>query len=331
MVVLSVTLFQTRKSISTSIPYLCLMRTFLPHHPVVTSKVDLSAFGIENFSLYVRREDLLHPFVSGNKFRKLKYNIIVAQEQRQDTLLTFGGAFSNHIAAVAAAGMELGMKTIGIIRGEELKEKFQENPTLSFAQNCGMHLHFVSREAYREKDSPEFIAELKEKFNDFYFLPEGGTNALAVKGCAEILSEEDSIYDSICVSVGTGGTMAGLVKASNETQTVLGFSALKGTFQSSEISKYTSKTNFEIIDSYCFDGYGKIDMDLVRFINEFRQKTQIPLDPVYTGKMMYGILDLLKKGCFKENSCILAIHTGGLQGVTGMNKLLERKKIPLIE
>lgn len=298
---------------------------------IITEKIDLKAFGIKNCSLYLRREDLIHPFVSGNKFRKLKYNIIAAQQQKLDTLLTFGGAFSNHIAAVAAAGKELGMKTIGIIRGEELKDKIQENPTLSFAQNCGMQLHFVSRETYRKKDNLEFILKLREKFNDFYLLPEGGTNVLAVEGCTEILSEKDSIYDSICVSVGTGGTMAGLVKASNETQTVLGFSALKGTFQSSGISKYTSKTNFEITDSYCFGGYGKIDMDLVRFINEFRQKTQIPLDPVYTGKMMYGILDLLKKRRFKENSCILAIHTGGLQGVAGMNKLLQRKKSPLIE
>ena len=307
------------------------MQTLRQNKAIPTEKIDLSAFGIESFSLFVRREDLLHPFVSGNKFRKLKYNIIAAQEQQKDTLLTFGGAFSNHISAVAAAGKELGIKTIGIIRGEELKDKIHENPTLSFAQNCGMQLHFISREAYRKKDSSEFIAELREKFNDFYLLPEGGTNELAVKGCTEILDEEDATFNFICVPVGTGGTMAGLVKASDKNQTILGFSALKGNFQSSEIAKYTPKTNFKIIDSYCFGGYGKIDLELVRFINEFRQKTQIPLDPVYTGKMMYGILDLLKKGYFEENSCILAIHTGGLQGVVGMNKLLQRKNLPLIE
>lgn len=297
----------------------------------ITEKIDLSSFGISNSSLFMRREDLLHPFVSGNKLRKLKYNILAAKQQGKTTLLTFGGAFSNHIAATAAAGEELGMATIGVIRGEEICDKIDENPTLSFAKNCGMHLHFVSREIYKNKESAEFLASLKENFNDFYLLPEGGTNKMAVQGCMEILEDGDSIYDTICVSVGTGGTIAGLIKASENNQKVLGFSALKGTFQKAEIGRYTSKTNFEITDSYCFGGYGKIDIDLIRFINKFHQNTKIPLDPVYTGKMMFGIVDLLKKGYFKENSRIFAIHTGGLQGVAGMNKLLQRKNLPIIE
>lgn len=284
-----------------------------------------------NFSLTIKREDLLHPFVSGNKFRKLKYNIQAAQEKNQNTLLTFGGAFSNHIAAVAAAGKEWGFNTIGIIRGEELEKKISENPTLSFAQDCGMRLHFISREDYKAKDEIGFINNLKKQFGDFYLLPEGGTNGPAVKGCEEILTETESCFDYICVPVGTGGTIAGLIKASKESQHVLGFSALKGTFQSSEIEKYTSKTNFEIIDSYCFGGYGKIDIDLIRFMNDFKQKTDIPLDPIYTGKMMYGIFDLLKKGYFKENSRIFAIHTGGLQGIVGMNQKLKKKNLPIIE
>ncbi len=293
--------------------------------------VNLSAFNLNDFSLSIVREDMLHPFVSGNKFRKLKYNLQAAQEQGQKKLLTFGGAYSNHIAAVAAAGKELGFKTIGIIRGEELESKISENPTLSFAKDCGMHLHFVSREAYRQKDETEFINNLKNKFGDFYLLPEGGTNALAVKGCEEILCQETDSFDYICVPVGTGGTMAGLVKASKESQHIMGFSALKGIFQSSEIAKYTSKTNFEITDSYCFGGYGKIDIDLIRFMNEFKEKTNIPLDPIYTGKMMFGIMDLLKNGYFKENSRIFAVHTGGLQGIAGMNQKLKKKNLPIIE
>lgn len=293
--------------------------------------INLADFGFKNVFLSIKREDLLHPFVSGNKFRKLKYNILAAKEQKHDTLLTFGGAFSNHIAAVAAAGKEFGFKTIGIIRGEELESETTINSTLSFAQDCGMQFHFVSREAYRHKDEPEFINNLKNQFGNFYLLPEGGTNALAVKGCEEILSQENDSFDYICVSVGTGGTMAGLVRASNENQQVLGFSALKGTFQTSEIEKYTSKNNFEITDNYCFGGYGKIDIDLIRFINEFKEKTNIPLDPVYTGKMMFGIMDLLKKGYFKENSRIFAIHTGGLQGIVGMNQKLKKKNLPIIE
>lgn len=306
------------------------METLWKNKFSITQKIDLSSFGISNISVYIKREDLLHPFVSGNKLRKLKYNILTAKQQGKTTLLTFGGAFSNHIAATAAAGREIGMATIGIIRGEELFDRVEENPTLSFARNCGMHLHFVSREMYTKKDSTEFLSLLIEKFNDFYLLPEGGTNELAVQGCMEIFDSEDSIYDTICAAVGTGGTIAGLIKAS-ENQNILGFSALKGTFQYDEIAKYTSKTNFEITDSYCFGGYGKIDIELIRFINKFHQNTKIPLDPVYTGKMMFGIVDLLKMGYFKENSRIFAIHTGGLQGIAGMNKLLQRKNLPIIE
>ncbi len=293
--------------------------------------IDVLECGLPNFSLSIKREDLIHPFVSGNKFRKLKYNILEAQEKNYKTLLTFGGAFSNHIAAVAAVGKELGLNTVGIIRGEELENKIQENPTLCFAQNCGMQLQFISREAYKNKEKIEFINNLKKQFGEFYLLPEGGTNELAVKGCKEILTEVKDDFDYICVPVGTGGTMAGLVKASKKNQQILGFSALKGTFQSSEIAKYTYKTNFEITDAYCFGGYGKIDVDLIRFMNKFKEKTNIPLDPVYTGKMMYGIFDLLKNGHFKENSRIFAIHTGGLQGIAGMNQKLKKKNLPIIE
>ena len=294
-------------------------------------EIDCSLFEIRGCELYVKREDLIHPYVSGNKFRKLKYNLEVAREQDHNTLLTFGGAFSNHIAAVAAAGKELHFKTIGIIRGEELSGKIVDNPTLSFARDYGMELCFVSREDYRQKEEEQFINNLRHQFGNFYLLPEGGTNALAVKGCEEILSETDISFDYICVPVGTGGTMAGLVKASSESQQVLGFSALKGSFQTAEIEKYTSKTNYSITDAYCFGGYGKIDIELVRFINEFKEKTNIPLDPIYTGKMMFGIMDLLKKGHFRENSRIFAIHTGGLQGIRGMNQKLKKKNLPIIE
>lgn len=283
------------------------------------------------YSLAIKREDLLHPYISGNKYRKLKYNILEAQELKFKTLLTFGGAYSNHIAATASAGKEYSICTIGIIRGEEIKNKISENPTLLYAQKCGMKLYFISREEYKLKTEAHFINKLKETFGDFYLLPEGGTNQLAVKGCEEILSSKDKKFNYICAPVGTGGTLAGLINASDNHQTVLGFSALKGTFQDSEIKKYTSKINYEIIDSYCFGGYAKIDSELIRFINEFRKTTGIPLDPIYTGKMMYGILDLIKKGELNENSSILAIHTGGLQGIPGMNKQLKKKNLPQIK
>ena len=307
------------------------MSSIFDNIPVPTIEIDSSLFGIGKVSLFVKREDLLHPFVSGNKFRKLKYNLLEAQKLQLDTVLTFGGAFSNHIVATAVAAHEMGLKSIGIIRGEEVAGKTHQNPTLTLAKKYGMRLYFVTREDYRLKTEQKFLTGLKLQLGLFYLIPEGGSNSLAVKGCEEILTKADSSFDHICVSVGTGGTIAGIVEASKKSQKVLGFSALKGTFQTSEIKNYSDKRNFEITDTYCFGGYGKIDTDLVRFMNDFKRKTQIPLDPVYTGKMMYGIHDLIKKGYFNENSRILAVHTGGLQGVAGMNIKLQKKKLPLIE
>jgi 1-aminocyclopropane-1-carboxylate deaminase len=159
--------------------------------------------------VFIKPEYLNHPYISGNKYRKLKYNLIEARKTEKDTLLTFGGAYSNHIAAVAAVGREFEFKTIGIIRGEELASKIDSNPTLKFAQSSGMSFKFISREQYRNKTTDEFISDLKNEFGDFYLIPEGGTNTLAIKGCEEILTEVDREYDYICCSVGTGGTISG--------------------------------------------------------------------------------------------------------------------------
>lgn len=287
--------------------------------------------GCENIEISIKREDKIHSFVSGNKFRKLKYNLIAAKNQKKDTLLTFGGAFSNHIAATAAAGKEFGFKTVGIIRGEELSDKIGENPTLAFAKANGMFLHFISREQYNQKGSAAFKNQLNLQFDDFYMLPEGGSNALALKGCEEILTEADTDFDIICVPVGTGGTMAGLIESSTPHQKILGFSALKGDFLGNEIKKWTSKTNWEVTDEFCFGGYAKVNEELITFMNNFKKTTGIPLDPVYTGKMMYGIFQMVRYQKFPKNSRILAIHTGGLQGISGMNLQLAKRKLPLIE
>lgn len=284
-------------------------------------------FGVE---LYLKREDKIHPFISGNKYRKLKYNLIESQNKKHDTLLTFGGAYSNHIAAAASAGKESGIKTIGVIRGEELADKISENPTLSFAQNCGMKFKFISREVYRTKTTSSFINTLKNELGNFYMIPEGGTNELAVKGCEEIFIEEDKTFDIICCPVGTGGTISGLINASEPHQKILGFPALKGDFLQKEIGKFTAKSNWELVTDYHFGGYAKINSTLVEFINRFKQEYNIPLDPIYTGKMMFGIFDLIKKGYFKKGAKILAIHTGGLQGIDGMNIKLKQKNLPLI-
>ncbi len=164
--------------------------------------------------VYIKREDLLHEYVSGNKLRKLKYNLLKAQEDNHNTILTFGGAFSNHISAVSAACKILELNSIGVIRGEELSDKIHQNPTLSFAYQNGMKFDFISRENYRKKTSEEFIVKLKQKWGDFYLVPEGGTNELAVKGCEEILTEQDNIFDYICCPVGTGGTISGIINSS---------------------------------------------------------------------------------------------------------------------
>ncbi|WP_298426524.1 pyridoxal-phosphate dependent enzyme [uncultured Kordia sp.] len=275
--------------------------------------------------LFIKREDMIHPFVSGNKFRKLKYNLAEANKQNQRTLLTFGGAFSNHIAAVAAAGKIHKFQTIGIIRGEELISKVETNPTLQFAVDNGMQLKFITRENYRKKTSKEFLGQLTAEFGRFYTIPEGGTNSLAVKGCAEIITETEKDFDTICCAVGTGGTIAGISKGAYAHQKVIGFPALKGDFLQEEIKPYVSTDNWTLINAYHFGGYGKVTDELIQFINTFKNQTEIPLDPIYTGKMLYGIIDLIKKGHFAKQNRILAIHTGGLQGIEGMNRKLQRK------
>jgi 1-aminocyclopropane-1-carboxylate deaminase len=283
-----------------------------------------------SIAVYIKREDLIHPFVSGNKFRKLKYNLLQAIAENQETLLTFGGAFSNHIAAVAFAGKEKGLKTIGIIRGDELAGKISENPTLLFAQNCGMRLEFISRAEYRLKNEDSFLENLKTKFGNFYLIPEGGTNALAIKGCQEILTEEDTVFDYICCSIGTGGTISGIINSAEPHQKVLGFPALKGDFLKEEIRNFAQNENWELITDYHFGGYGKVNSELIGFINQFYKENQIPLDPIYTGKMVFGVIDLIHKNYFPPHSKILLIHTGGIQGIQGMNMKLRNKQLPTI-
>ena len=293
-------------------------------------KVTLPILKDKGVSLHIKREDLIHPLISGNKYRKLKYNILAAKAEKKDTLLTFGGAYSNHIAAVAYAGKQEGLKTIGVIRGEELIDKWQNNTTLLLAKKHGMVFKFVSREAYRTKDNTAFKVQLEKEFGLFYLLPEGGTNALAVQGCKEIITPVDSQYHVITSAVGTGGTLAGIINASFEKQTVIGFPALKGDFLKEDICKFATKINWQLQTRYHFGGYGKVTPELVQFINTFKTTTTIPLDPIYTGKMLYGILEMIQNDSFKRGTKILAIHTGGLQGIAGMNAVLKKKKQPLL-
>ncbi|WP_318345256.1 1-aminocyclopropane-1-carboxylate deaminase/D-cysteine desulfhydrase [Flagellimonas baculiformis] len=293
--------------------------------------IDLPLLHEKGVTLYIKREDAIHPLISGNKYRKLKYNLEQAKKQGHSTLLTFGGAFSNHIAAVACAGKEQGFGTIGVIRGEELAHSWQDNPTLALAHRQGMRFHFVSRRDYRNKNEAPFRHTLKEHFGAYYLLPEGGTNALAVRGCEEILTKADADFDHICCAVGTGGTLAGIINSTKEGQNVLGFPALKGDFLNDDIRTFARNDRWRLVTDYHFGGYAKVDRELVTFINRFRDETRIPLDPIYTGKMLFGIFDLVKQDVFPKGTRILAIHTGGLQGILGMNLVLEKKNLPLLD
>ena len=264
--------------------------------------------------LDLKRLDLIHPHISGNKFYKLKYNLQHAKQLGQDTLITFGGAFSNHIAATAYAAHYFGFNSIGIIRGEELADQ-RLNHTLATASQFGMQLEFINRQDYRNKEQPDFLAELQSRFPNAYIIPEGGTNSLAIQGCKEILSEQDrQNYDVICCAVGTGGTITGLIESSHFNQNILGFSALKGDFLTSDVTHLTAKKNWKIIDEYCCGGYAKTSAQLIEFIQLFEKQYQIPLEPIYTGKMLFGIFDLIEKAYFPPHTRILAIHSGGLQG-----------------
>ena len=291
--------------------------------PVPYEPIDMALLHQNKVHLTIKRLDLIHPLVSGNKWYKLKYNLREIRDQGYGQLLTFGGAYSNHIHATAIAASLLDIPAIGVIRGEEA---LPLNPTLEAASAAGMKLHYISRSAYREKSSLGLIRHLEDTFGKFYLLPEGGTNELAIRGTMEILQAVDFESDVICTSIGTGGTFAGLVSNAKSNQKVLGFSALKGEFIHSEIDllleKYAVQPRcaFEVCDGYHFGGYAKFHVELVDFILYFKQATGIALDPIYTGKMMYGIFDLIRKSAFPEGTRILALHTGGIQANDGFNR-----------
>ncbi len=276
----------------------------------------LAPFGVE---LYLKRDDLIHPEIAGNKFRKLKYNLLKAKQLGYSKMLTFGGAFSNHIAATAAAGQLLGFETTGIIRGDELTPT--ANPTLRLATENGMNLIFVSRTDYQHKQ------QLAEKFgNGAYILPEGGTNDLAVEGVAECMTEIVAQLGGsphfVSTAIGTGGTFAGLCAAASSETKVLGFAVLKnGQYLLPEINQLIGskadmgKMNYEIFWDYHCGGYGKTTIELLKFMDGFESRNNILLDPVYTAKMLFWLYELIhRQDTFVPNDKIVAIHTGGLQG-----------------
>ncbi len=273
--------------------------------------------------LLIKRDDLLHKHISGNKWRKLKYNLSEAVQQNHHTILTFGGAYSNHLAATAFACNKVGVESIGIVRGED----DAQNPTLNFLRSNNMRLKFVSRTDYRRKREDGFIEDLMSEFGNCFMIPEGGANGLGVRGCAEILPEVEESFEIVCCAAGTGTTLAGLALSLQENQKLIGFPALKGGgFLEQEMLRLIDESRlkpladfrFELNTDYHFGGYAKMKPELFNFIQGFQGRNNIPLDPVYTSKMMFGVYDLIQKGHFSRGTSILAIHTGGLQGWDGM-------------
>lgn len=283
----------------------------------------------KNIQLFLKREDLIHPTVSGNKFWKLFHNInsYLENEKEDPFIITFGGAYSNHIAAVAAVGKEFNIKTLGIIRGEELENKWRKNPTLKLAKERGMGFRFVNRDEYRDKETLTQI--FGKEFPDALIIPEGGTNEQAVVGIQFMLNSETKSFDYLCAAVGTGGTIAGISKFAGDNQKVLGFNVVDDASMQQKIFELSKRLNFKLIEAH--DGkYGKITDENIRFINDFKKKYNIPLDPVYTGKMMRKIFEMIENNKFPEGSRILAFHTGGLQGIAGANEMLKKQNRDLI-
>ncbi|NHE56968.1 1-aminocyclopropane-1-carboxylate deaminase/D-cysteine desulfhydrase [Cyclobacterium plantarum] len=285
--------------------------------------LQLPLLGEKQIQVVVKRLDLLHPLIQGNKHYKLLHNIRAAKERGYAKILTFGGAFSNHIHATAISAAQNGLQSIGLIRGEIPRPL---NPTLSDAENQGMQLYPMPRTDYRGKQSPLVLEQLRLKFGEVYIIPEGGTNALAIKGSREILDPEDKLMDVVAVPIGTGGTFAGLLASASTNQQVLGFSALKGAFIHQEISKLLEdqqinpSCSWDIHTTYHFGGYGKFKPELIAFIKEIKETCGLPLEPLYTGKMLYGLMDLIRNDAFHKGTRILLIHTGGLQGIRGFNQ-----------
>lgn len=269
---------------------------------------------IENagVELSVLRLDLIHPVAGGNKVYKLRYNLVRAKQEEKKSLLTFGGAYSNHIAATALAGKENGFKTIGIIRGERVDPL---NNTLRFAEECGMHLQFVARDHYRKKETEDFLNRLQYQYPNAFIIPEGGNNLEGFKGAKEILSNVKTDFDVVCCAVGTGTTLAGITSSLKPHQQAIGIAVLKGEemLERNVVSFLNSNANFKINNDYSFGGYAKTTHELNNFVNDFGLKTNVPIEPIYTGKMFYAVFDLLEKGYFKPGTKILCIHTGGLQ------------------
>jgi 1-aminocyclopropane-1-carboxylate deaminase len=284
------------------------------HFNSPVQQIDDPLFAEKQVRLFIKRDDLIHPFISGNKWRKLKYILRKAELENKRHLVTFGGAWSNHLLATACAGEKFGFSSSGIVRGEPVNNK-----VLALCKQFGMHLQFTDRSSYRDK--PALFRQYFAEDTQAFFIDEGGASAEAVKGCSELVNELDEKYDHIFCAGGTGTTAAGIIKGLNHKNFNTKFEAVpvlkNAGFLGKVISDYLDEeTDFELHLDYHFGGYAKTRPELREFIGQFSSSTGIPLDHVYTGKMLFAICDLAKKGYFKAGSAVLAIHTGGLNGLS---------------
>jgi 1-aminocyclopropane-1-carboxylate deaminase len=275
-------------------------------------------FDEQGIAVFIKRDDLIHPIISGNKWRKLKYILKKAQAENKNHLVTFGGAYSNHLLATAAAAAQFGFKSTGIVRGEPVN-----NDTLFLCRLHGMELIFTDRESYRDK--PALFSKHFAHYPGAFFIDEGGASAEGARGCSELIDELTETYDHIFCACGTGTTAGGILNGIKSRQLTTQFHAIpvlkNGNFMRDEINQFLLEPiDFHLHTDYHFGGYGKTEPRLIEFISQFVAHTGILIEPVYTGKMLYAIYDLAAKGYFKPGERILAIHSGGIWGLLGMKE-----------
>lgn len=295
----------------------------------ILEPIDLPELKERGIRLFVKRDDLIHPEISGNKWRKLKYFIELCDAKKKTGILTFGGAFSNHLLATASACSLVGLKSIGLVRGEELNP--ESNSTLKRCQQLGMDLKFISREEYYLRNDKAYHETLAADYPEYQLVAEGGAGYYGMIGCQEILKEIEEDFDHIYVAQGTTTTSCGLLLGLKENQQLHVIPALKGFDSLAEMKNLLSRSGFDIDlveellesvivhDEFHFGGYGKYTEELLTFIQRIYLETELKLDPVYTGKAFYGMMKVLKSGEF-DNKTVVFVHTGGLQGVEGIEQ-----------
>ncbi|MGU5697195.1 1-aminocyclopropane-1-carboxylate deaminase/D-cysteine desulfhydrase [Aeromonas allosaccharophila] len=281
------------------------------HHPLLTR------YDVE---LWCKRDDLIHPAISGNKWRKLKYHLLHAREHGKQHLLSFGGAYSNHIHALAAAGYQTGLRTTGIIRGEA---DAVSNTTLRDARRWGMDLVFVDRQSYRRRQDPDWLAQFDAP--DTLIVPEGGSSPLAIPGVAELVGEVPFSPDLWVLPCASGGTLAGLIAGKRDREQILAIAVLKGgDFITDEVCRRhpaaASIPGWRIALDHHDGGYAKFSPALWQWVQDFSADTGLPLEPIYSGKAMWGLFRELAAGHIAPGSKIVFIHTGGMQGLAGLRE-----------